>query len=81
MLTPNTRKTFLAAATDAWIFFALPGSPAEMNMQVYCGTKQSNVMKRNTISEGTAQVRLGSPSPPVSRRSACPCLLPLPGTH
>jgi len=35
-LTPNTRKTFLAAATEAWIFFALPGSPAEMNMHVYC---------------------------------------------
>ena len=34
--TPNTRNTFLAAATDAWIFLALPGSPAEMNMQVYC---------------------------------------------
>ena len=38
--TPNTRNTFLAAATDAWIFFALPGSPAEMNMQVYCRGRQ-----------------------------------------
>lgn len=34
--TPRTRKTFLAAATEAWIFLALPGSPADMNMQVYC---------------------------------------------
>ena len=34
--TPRMRNTFLAAATEAWIFFALPGSPAEMNMQVYC---------------------------------------------
>jgi hypothetical protein len=40
--TPNTRNTFLAAATDAWIFFALPGSPAEMNMQVYCRRQGSS---------------------------------------
>ena len=36
-----TRKTLRAAATDAWIFLTLPGSPAEMNMQAYCGPQLS----------------------------------------
>jgi len=36
ILTLMILKIFLAAVTDAWIFLAFPGSPAEMNMQVYC---------------------------------------------
>jgi hypothetical protein len=35
-LTLITRKTFLAAVTDACTFLTLPGWPAEMNMQAYC---------------------------------------------
>jgi hypothetical protein len=33
-----TRKTFLAAVTDACTFLMLPGSPAEMNKQAYYKT-------------------------------------------
>lgn len=35
-ITRMMRKIFLAAVTEAWIFLTFPGSPAEINMQVYC---------------------------------------------
>ena len=33
------RNTLRAAATDAWIFLTLPGSPALINMQAYCNPR------------------------------------------
>ena len=40
-LTRMMRNTLRAAATDAWIFLTLPGSPALMNMQAYCNPRPS----------------------------------------
>ena len=39
-LTLKMRKTFLAAATEVWTFFASPASPAETNMAAYCSTRE-----------------------------------------
>ena len=60
--TPNTRNTFLAAATDAWIFLALPGSPAEMNMQVYC-TRRVAFNRETSMWSGYRLIAVKRPSP------------------
>lgn len=36
------RNTLRAVATDAWIFFTLPGCPAATNMAAYCGAERQD---------------------------------------